>query len=259
MMRSATFTLTALPGKRTDPQRIFHWNMTSLPPSRFFPPADSADAEGVVGFGGQLSPDWLLDAYEHGIFPWPTGNPTLPVPWCSPDPRAIISWDAFHVPRRLAQTCRSGKFRVTFDNDFNGVIRGCATAGKRRGMTWLTLPMIRAYCRLFELGHGHSVEAWQDDELAGGCYGLAIGGLFAAESMFYRIRDASKVALVHLVGRLRDRGYVLMDIQQLTRHTAQFGAIEIPRSEYLRRLAAALRVTATFSDRPGESLQFGPQ
>ena len=232
-----------------------HRTMTTLPPSRFFPPAESADVEGVVGFGGKLSPDWVLDAYQHGIFPWPTGDPTLPVPWCSPDPRAIIEWDRFHVPRRLGQTCRSGKFRVTFDTDFAGVIRGCASSGHRHGHTWLTVPMIRSYTRLFELGHCHSVEVWHEDALAGGCYGLAIGGLFAAESMFYRVSDASKVALVHLVERLRSRGFLLMDIQQLTRHTAQFGAIEVPRAEYLHRLCEALRVSATFGDRPAESLQ----
>ncbi len=225
--------------------------MTNLPPSRFFPPAENADAEGVVGFGGKLTPEWLLDAYQHGIFPWPLGDPTLPVPWCSPDPRAIIELDRLHVPHRLAQTCRSGKFQATFDKDFSGVIRGCATSGKRRGQTWLTGPMIRAYTRLAELGHCHSVEVWHEDELAGGCYGLAIAGLFAAESMFYRVRDASKVALVNLVQRLRERGYVLMDIQQLTPHTAQFGAIEIPRAEYLRRLAAALAVSASFGSPEG--------
>ena len=229
--------------------------MPSLPPSRFFPPAENADSEGVVGFGGKLTPEWLLDAYQHGIFPWPTGDPSLPVPWCSPDPRAIFELDRFHVPRRLAQTCRSGKFRVTVDADFSGVIRGCATSGMRRGQTWLTTPMIRAYTRLFELGHCHSVEVWHDDQLAGGTYGLAIGGLFAAESMFYRVRDASKVALVHLVERLRQRGYALMDIQQLTPHTAQFGAIEIPRAEYLRRLAEALAASVTFGDRGEETLQ----
>jgi leucyl/phenylalanyl-tRNA--protein transferase len=228
--------------------------MNSLPPSRFFPPAEDADSEGIVGFGGKLTSEWLLDAYQHAIFPWPTGDPSLPVPWCSPDPRAIIDFDLFHVPRRLAQTCRSQKFCVTFDADFSGVIRGCATSGMRSGQTWLTSPMIRAYTHLFELGYGHSVEVWQDGQLAGGTYGLAIGGLFAAESMFYQVRDASKVALVHLVERLCDRGYKLMDIQQLTHHTAQFGAIEIPRDDYLRRLAAALQVAVTFGD-PGDRLQ----
>lgn len=229
--------------------------MTSLPPSRFFPPAESADSEGVVGFGGRLTPEWLLDAYQHGIFPWPTGDPSLPVPWCSPDPRAIFELDHFHVPRRLAQTCRSEKFHVTFDADFSGVIRGCATAGMHRGQTWLTPPMIRAYTQLFELGHGHRAEVWHDDRLAGGTYGLAIGGFFAAESMFYQVRDASKVALVHLVERLRRRGYALMDIQQLTPHTAQFGAIEIPRAEYLRRLAKALCAAVTFGDEGKQTLQ----
>jgi len=237
--------------------RQMQLNMTSLPPSKYFPPAESADAEGVVGFGGKLTPEWLLDAYQHGIFPWPTGDPTLPVPWCSPDPRAVIEWEHFHVPRRLAQTCRGGRFRATIDTDFAAVIRGCATSGKRRGQTWLTPPMIRAYTQLFELGRCHSVEVWQGDELAGGIYGLALGGLFAAESMFYRVRDASKVALVHLVERLRSRNFVLMDIQQLTRHTAQFGAIEIPRAEYLRRLSHALRGEATFGDGPAGSLQSG--
>jgi leucyl/phenylalanyl-tRNA---protein transferase len=220
--------------------------MNSLPASRFFPPAESADPEGVVGFGGKLTAEWLIDAYQHGIFPWPTGDPSLPVPWCSPDPRAVFEFDRFHVPRRLAQTYRNGKFRVTFDADFANVIRGCATSGNRHGLTWLTSPMIRAYCQLFEMGYGHSVEVWQGEELAGGVYGLGIGGLFAAESMFYRVRDASKVALVALVERLRNRGYPLLDIQQLTRHTAQFGAIEIPRDEYLRRLAVALRQSPEF-------------
>ena len=233
------------------PREYFVSKMTSLPPSRFFPPAESADTEGVVGFGGKLTPEWLLDAYQHGIFPWPTGDPGFPVPWCSPDPRAIFDLDQFHIPRRLAQTCRSGRFRVTFDTDFSGVIRGCASAGMRGGQTWLTSPMIRAYIRLFELGHCHSVEVWHDEQLAGGTYGLASGGLFAAESMFYCVRDASKVALVRLIERLRRRGYTLMDIQQLTPHTAQFGAIEIPRAEYLRRLTESHAVAVTFGD-PGE-------
>jgi leucyl/phenylalanyl-tRNA--protein transferase len=220
--------------------------MPLLPPSRFFPPAEELDPEGLVGFGGQLTPEWLLDAYQHGIFPWPTGDPDVPIPWWSPDPRAIIELDRFHVPRRLARTIRGGRFEVTYDREFAGVIRGCATAADRAGGTWLTPQMIRAYIRLFRLGHAHSVEVWQDGRLAGGTYGVAIAGLFAAESKFYRIRDASKVALVHLVQRLRARGYALLDIQQLTPHTAQFGAIEIPRREYLARLAQALAQPTTF-------------
>jgi len=199
-----------------------------------------------LGVGGQLTPDWLLDAYGHGIFPWPiTGSVNL-LAWWSLDPRAVILWDRFHVPRRLRRTCRSGRFTVTCDRDFPGVIHGCATAAGREGQTWLTEEMIAAYMGLFDLGHAHSVEAWSDGALAGGVYGLSVGGLFSAESMFHRVTDASKVALVHLVVHLQMRGYPWMDIQQLTPHTARFGAMEIPRSEYLRRLDEALALPVTF-------------
>jgi leucyl/phenylalanyl-tRNA---protein transferase len=222
--------------------------MSILPPSRFFPPAEEADAEGVIGFGGRLTPEWLLDAYQHGIFPWPTGDPGMPIPWCSPDPRAVIEFERFHVPRRLARTCRAGRFTVSLDRDFKGVIRGCATSGDRKGRTWLIPPMLRAYTNLHELGYAHSVEVWQGDQLVGGTYGLALGGLFAAESMFHRVRDASKVALVHLIEHLRIQGYRMVDIQQLTPHTAQFGATEIPRRAYLLRLAEALALPVRFAE-----------
>ena len=222
--------------------------MSILPPSRFFPPAEKVDPEGLVGFGGELTPEWLLDAYQHGIFPWPISESEAPIPWWSPDPRAIIELDRFHVPRRLRQTCRSGRLSVTRDRDFAGVIHGCATAGSRTGETWLTPQMIESYIRFHQLGHAHSVEVWQEGQLAGGVYGVAIAGLFAAESKFYRVRDASKVALVHLVEHLRLRGYRLLDIQQHTPHTAQFGAIEIPRRQYLSRLAAALAQPVSFDD-----------
>ena len=222
--------------------------MTILPPSRFFPPAEQTDPEGLVGFGGQLTPDWLLDAYRHGIFPWPVGDPEAPVAWWSPDPRAVIELDGFHVPRRLGRTVRSNRFDVTYDRDFAAVIRACATVPGRLDETWITPQMIDAYQRLFQLGHAHSVEVWRHGRLAGGTYGVSVGGLFAAESKFHRLRDASKVALVHLVGRLRDRGYSLLDIQQLTRHTAQFGAVEIARHRYLSRLAEALTLPVTFAD-----------
>jgi leucyl/phenylalanyl-tRNA---protein transferase len=221
--------------------------MPLLPPSRFFPPLEQSDSDGLLGFGGQLTPEWLLDAYTHGIFPWPIDDDEAPVPWWSPDPRAIIELDSFHVPRRLQRTCRGGKFQVTFNRDFSGVLQGCATAGEREGETWLIPSMIAAYTRLHELGHAHSVEAWHKGQLAGGTYGVAINGLFSAESMFYRVSDASKVALVHLVDHLRCRGYTLLDIQQLTSHTAQFGAIEIPRKKYLARLAKALAKPVTFA------------
>ena len=218
------------------------------PPSLFFPPAEEVDAEGLVGFGGELSPEWLLDAYRHGIFPWPITEFETPVAWWSPDPRAILPLDEFHVPRRLQRTCRSGRFEVSFDRNFAGVIAGCAKGPGREDGTWITPDVLKAYTRLHELGHAHSVEVWHEHRLAGGVYGVAAGGLFAAESMFRRVRDASKVALVHLVDHLRRRGYTLLDIQQLTPHTRQFGAVEIPRVEYLARLAEALEQPVTFGE-----------
>ena len=220
--------------------------MSLLPPSKHFPPAEDADPEGLVGLGGELSPEWLLDAYRHGIFPWPITDFEAPLAWWSPDPRALIELDRLHVSRRLRRTCRSGKFEVTRDVDFASVIRGCAMAPSRLNQTWLTPEMIDAYLRLHELGYAHSLEVWYQHELAGGVYGVAIGGLFSAESKFYRVRDASKVALVHLVEHLRIRGYTLLDIQQLTPHTARLGAVAIPRVEYLARLAKAIDLPVRF-------------
>jgi leucyl/phenylalanyl-tRNA--protein transferase len=220
---------------------------------RYFPPPTATTPDGLLCVGGRLSPEWLLDAYTHGIFPWPMWTDE-PVAWWSPDPRAILELDALPISRRLRRTLRSGKFRATCDRDFDGVIRGCATAGDRKENTWLTPAMIAAYCRMHALGHAHSVEVWHESRLVGGTYGIAIGGLFAAESMFYRQRDASKVALVHLVAHLRARGYELLDIQQWTPHTGSLGAIEIPRSEYLRRLAHAVKAPVTFGRQLAEDV-----
>ena len=203
--------------------------------SRYFIDAEQTDEEGLVHIGGKLTPDWLLDAYAHGIFPWPLSDAFLA--WFSPDPRCILEFDQFHVSRRLERTCNRGRFRITFDTDFSGVIRGCA---ERQGETWITPAMIRAYTKMYRLGFAHSVETWLDNELVGGVYGVSIGGLFAAESMFFRSRDASKVALVALMQHLKERDYQLVDIQIKTEHTARFGAVEIPRSEYLNRLQSAL-------------------
>lgn len=220
--------------------------MSRLPKSRFFPPAESSSAEGLLLVAGRLTPEWLLDAYRHGIFPWPLYDGTLA--WWSPDPRAIFELGNVHVPRRLARTCRSGRFSVTINQDFAGVIRGCATAQSRHNGTWITPEMRHAYSRMHRLGWAHSVEVWSDGVLAGGIYGVAVGGLFAGESMFYRVRDASKVALVHLFVHLRARGYLLFDIQQLTLHTQRFGAREIRRRLYLQRLSEALARRVTFGD-----------
>jgi leucyl/phenylalanyl-tRNA--protein transferase len=212
---------------------------------RFLPPPLMSTAEGLVCVGGRLSPEWLLDAYRHGIFPWPVWDDE-PMAWWSPDPRAIIELNGLHISARLQRTLRAGRFEATCDRDFEAVIRGCGTATGRVGQTWLTPAMIAAYCEMHRLGHAHSVEVWHDGELAGGTYGLAIGGLFAAESMFHRVTDASKVAVVNLVAHLRARGYQLLDIQQWTPHTGRLGAGEIPRAEYLGRLVAATEMSITF-------------
>lgn len=214
----------------------------------FFPPPTATTSEGLSCVGGRLSPEWLLDAYSHGIFPWPMWEDE-PIAWWSPDPRAVIELGGLRVSRRLRRTLRSGKFQATCDRDFESVIRACATVGDRTEGTWLTPGMIAAYCRMHELGHAHSVEIWREDRLVGGAYGIALGGLFAAESMFYRERDASKVALVYLVAHLRTRGYQLFDIQQLTPHTASMGATEISRIEYLCRLARIIELPVTFGER----------
>jgi leucyl/phenylalanyl-tRNA--protein transferase len=205
--------------------------------------AERANASGLVAVGGDLRPEWLLKAYRNGVFPWYA--PGERVHWWSPDPRAIFELDGFHCSRRLRRTLRSGRFRVTVNQAFGEVIRGCAD--RPAAETWITEEMIAAYEELHRLGHAHSVEVWAGDALGGGVYGVAVGGLFAAESMFTRVRDASKVALAFLVQRLRERGFRLLDIQMRTGHTASLGAVEIPRAEYLRRLRAVLACEAVFA------------
>jgi leucyl/phenylalanyl-tRNA--protein transferase len=202
-------------------------------------PPELGDPQGLVGVGGDLSPALLRRAYAEGVFPWYSeGDPLL---WWSPDPRAVIELDGIHVSRRLARTMRSGKFRVTVDTCFAGVMRACGE--NRDGGTWVTDEMVAGYTELHRLGDAHSLEVWQGDELAGGIYGVSVGGLFAGESMFHRKTDASKVALVSLVERLRERGFVLFDVQMKTDHTERMGAVEIPRAEYLDRLRDAIRMT----------------
>ena len=203
---------------------------------------ERADADGLVGVGGDLRPSRLLTAYRNGIFPF--FDETTPVLWWSPDPRAIIELDGLHVSRSLARTLRTGGFTATVNRAFGEVIRGCADRPGRG--VWITPEMIDAYTELHRLGWAHSVEVWRDGELGGGVYGVAVGSLFAGESMFTRIRDGSKVALVHLVLRLKERGFRLFDVQYLNEHTAGLGAVEIPRSEYLARLRAALACEASF-------------
>ncbi len=207
----------------------------------FYDP-ELADTEGLVGIGGDLRPARLIRAYSRGIFPF--FDETTPILWWSPDPRAIFELDGLHVSRRLARTLRSGKFTVTVDRAFVNVMRGCAD---RPGQgVWITPAMIAAYTALHRSGCAHSVEVWHEGQLAGGLYGVAIRGLFAGESMFTRVRDASKVALAFAMQRLNERGYRLFDVQYLNDHTRSLGAIEIPRREYLRRLRLALKVECSF-------------
>ncbi len=169
--------------------------------------------------------------------------------WYSPDPRGIIPLDAFHVPARLRRVVRRGAYRIEVDSAFEEVIRACAEAERDAADagTWISEEIIDSYSALHELGYAHSVEAWEADALVGGLYGVAIGGAFFGESMFHRTTDASKVALVALVDRLRARGFALLDTQWATEHLEQFGATEIPRPQYLQVLEASLRLDATFS------------
>lgn len=202
----------------------------------WFPDPVLADADGLVAVGGDLSLPRLLAAYRNGIFPW-TVNP---ITWWSPDPRAIFELDRFHLPRSLAKVLRKGVFEITVDRAFRQVMEGCAAPAPGRRQTWITREFITAYTRLHKAGHAHSVECWQNGELVGGIYGVAIGGFFAGESMFHRAANVSKVALYHLVQCLRERGFALFDIQMLTPVTKRLGAVEIPRPDYLRRLGKAV-------------------
>ncbi|HWP81603.1 MAG TPA: leucyl/phenylalanyl-tRNA--protein transferase [Bacteroidota bacterium] len=193
------------------------------------------------GTSNLLQPDFLLLAYCSGYFPM-ADSTTGEIDWYSPDPRAIFELDEFHIPRSLQSVVKSNKFEVTIDRDFESTIRACAD----RDETWISPEIIKAYCKLHEAGFAHSVETWQGGTLAGGLYGVAVRGAFFGESMFSRVRDASKVALVYLVRRLKERGFELLDTQFITPHLARFGAKDIPRVEYLQRLNKALLKQASF-------------
>jgi leucyl/phenylalanyl-tRNA--protein transferase len=184
----------------------------------------------------------LLQAYRTGFFPM--GMDDGEIRWFSPDPRGVIPLESFHVPARLARVIRQGRFEIRIDTAFRAVIEACA-ADREEG-TWITREILDAYTELHRLGLAHSVEAWQGDRLSGGLYGVSLQGAFFGESMFSRETNASKVALVALVERLRARGFQLLDTQWITPHLEQFGAVEIPRREYLRRLKLALRLECQF-------------
>ena len=190
-----------------------------------------------------LTPEGVELAYRHGIFPM-ADERTAEILWFRPDPRAVIPLDGFHVSRSLARTLRRAVFDVRVDTDFEGVMRGCAD---RPEGTWISEGFVEVYGALHRAGKAHSVEAWREGRLAGGVYGLALGGAFMAESMFHSETDASKVALAALTSRLRERGFILLDVQYVTPHLESLGAIEITRREYERRLERALALPCTFA------------
>ena len=194
----------------------------------------------------QITPDVLLKAYACGIFPMADSADDPDIYWVEPALRGVLPLDAFHVPKRLRRTVRSGRFTVRIDTDFDGVIEGCARSAPGRRSTWINGEIHRLFSELFDLGHVHTVESWLDGRLVGGLYGLHLGSAFFGESMFSLETDASKVALVHLVGRLRRGGFRLLDTQFVTEHLTRFGVVEIPRSEYHVLLEDALREYAEF-------------
>ena len=218
------------------------WRLSAICPERFPDPA-FAEPSGLLAVGGDLSPRRLLAAYTQGIFPWySTSSPIL---WWSPDPRCVIFPEAFHVPRRLNRVLRSGRFRLSIDEAFSQVIRRCASIPRfdkdnENTGTWIVPEMIAAYEELHRLGVAHSVEAWDEQGLAGGLYGVQLGKIFWGESMFHERPDASKAALVELVQRLRVTGGTMLDCQMMTSHLQRFGAVELSRHEFLQRLKKAL-------------------
>lgn len=206
-----------------------------------FPDPRHAESDGLLAVGGDLSSHRLVSAYSKGIFPW--YGPSSPILWWSPDPRMTLFPSELHVNKRLARTVRCDRFRVTMDQAFQEVIEGCATTRRPEGEgTWLVPEMIEAYEDLYDEGMAHSCEAWDGDELAGGVYGVAMGRAFFAESMFYRVSNASKTALVWLIKFLESQGFKLVDCQQVTPHSARFGAVELDRMEFMNRLTDAIKM-----------------
>jgi leucyl/phenylalanyl-tRNA--protein transferase len=194
----------------------------------------------------ELTPELLLRAYSVGMFPMARSATDKSLAWFDPDPRGILPLESFHVPRRLARTLRTTDYRVTADAALGAVVGGCAGGDAGRPSTWINAQIRALVLELHRMGHAHSVEVWQEGELVGGLYGVSLRGAFFGESMFSTARDASKIALAHLVALLKRGGFVLLDTQFVTDHLAQFGAVQIPRSEYRRRLADALRRDAIF-------------
>jgi len=205
-----------------------------------FPPPECAHESGLLAVGGRLEPEWLLTAYRAGIFPWPSSE-VEPMLWFAPDPRCVLDPAQVHVSRRLERVLRQGRFEIRVDFDFEAVMRACGAEPRpdQEG-TWISEAMIQAYVRLHELGYAHCVETWLGGERVGGIYGVALGGAFFGESMYHRVTDASKVALVELCRRLDAWGYRLLDCQVQTDHLLRMGARSVPRERFGAELAAAL-------------------
>ena len=204
----------------------------------------------------QLTPELLLHAYAEGLFPMAERRDDPELFWVSPERRGVIPLDGFHIPKRLARTVRSDRFAVTTDHAFVDVMQACAEPAPGRDNTWINAEIVRLYTALHVTGHAHSVECWRDGKLVGGLYGVSLGGAYFGESMFSRERDASKVALVHLVAQLKRGGFRLLDAQFLTKHLASFGAIEIPRAAYLKKLAEALNAAGYWLASSGSATGF---
>jgi len=209
---------------------------------------EEADENGLVAVGGSLTTELILEAYSSGVFPW-SSDPV--VSWWSPDPRAIFDLDTWHAHRSVKKRVRQSGWTFSVDRDFENVMKACAAATPERPETWISPDFLAAYTHLHDLGVAHSIEVWEGEpkksELIGGLYGVQLGGFFGGESMFHRRTDASKAAVSHLVDRCRAGGVVLLDAQVPTSHLRSLGAIEIPRGEYLARLAAALTVNGVIS------------
>lgn len=205
----------------------------------FFPYPAKTSPEGIVAVGGDLSPIRLLNAYASGIFPW--FNENDPIIWWSPDPRLVLFPPELHVSRRMQRLIDQQLFRVTVDRDFPAIIDHCRTLRKNQPGTWITQEMKDAYIHLYKLGFAHSIEVWQENQLAGGLYGLSLGSCFFGESMFFLVPNASKVGFIFLVRHLERRGFSLVDCQVPTPHLKSLGAQEIPRKNFLALLQRALK------------------
>lgn len=222
------------------------WLDTDTP----FPPLDRAlnEPSGLLAAGGDLTPQRLLDAYRHGIFPW--YNPGQPPLWWSPDPRMVLFPDELKVSRSLAKRLKKQDYEIRCDTAFREVMLACASTPRpEQDGSWIVPEILEGYCGLHALGYAHSIETWMDDKLVGGLYGVAIGRMFYGESMFHHATDASKLAFVHLVRHLKQQGYGMIDCQMHTPHLASLGAREIPRNEFARRLTELVNLKP---DSPGK-------